>query len=150
MILNVKFRTLIFLPLPPKRWDHRHLCDTMPSVYSAGSGNQGFNHTRRVLYQLSHIPRQISLYKIPGSKSFESPYQEFLPIIISLFLFLCVFLKIYLSFIVCMCLYTWVRCPQRPENGVGIPVARVIGSCEPPNIGTGNWSQVFRESSTHC
>lgn len=42
-----------------------------------------------------------------------------------------------------MCLYTWVRCPQRPEDGVGIPVARVIGSYEPPNVGTGTEVRFF-------
>lgn len=43
-----------------------------------------------------------------------------------------------------MCLYgAWVRCPQRPEDGVGIPVARVIGSYEPPNVGTGTEVRFF-------
>lgn len=45
------------------------------------------------------------------------------------------------SFYFYLCEYVCVstiRCPQRPDEGVRCPSARVAGSCEPSDMGAGN------------
>lgn len=53
------------------------------------------------------------------------------------------FYKILLFFLTCLCVCLCVcECgfPRRPEAS-GFPGARVIESCEPPNMGAGSWTQ---------
>lgn len=49
---------------------------------------------------------------------------------------------------VCLCvsMCTWLKCFQRPEEGVGSPRAGVTCMCELPNMGAGNWTQIYKSS----
>lgn len=54
---------------------------------------------------------------------------------------------------VCLCLYMGmckcVQCLQRQSEGVGSPGAGIACGCEPPGVGTGNWTPVLCVSSQH-
>lgn len=39
---------------------------------------------------------------------------------------------------VSVCIYKCVRVPWRPEEGIGYLGARVVGGCEPYNLGAGD------------
>jgi len=46
-------------------------------------------------------------------------------------------------FCVCLSMWTtWVQCPQRPEEGVGVPGPGAAHGCESPNMGAGNQTKV--------
>lgn len=45
-------------------------------------------------------------------------------------------LALFVCMHVCMCLGA-CRCPWSPEDSVGSPQSRAIGSCELPSVGTG-------------
>lgn len=43
-------------------------------------------------------------------------------------------------------MYTWLS--KRPEEGIKSPNARVIGSCESPNVGAGNQTCAFSKAAS--
>lgn len=48
---------------------------------------------------------------------------------------------------ICVGVYTWLRHPQKSEEGFWSPETRVLGSCEMPNVGTNTWPQVLCKNS---
>lgn len=45
----------------------------------------------------------------------------------------------------CACVYV-CRNELRPEEGTGFPGAEVTSSCESPDVGAGNWTQLLSKS----
>lgn len=56
----------------------------------------------------------------------------------------------FVSMFVCLCVGMCsheCKCPWKPGEGVGFPGSGVTGICEPPDVVTGNQTEVFCKSS---